>query len=157
MKEISDFSTSVMWRNLKLIHVWTNFSFLHMFHVQNFEISPNDRFFLHGPGPWACDKYEVCTLIHWQLFSTPALMLVIYTYNTSVYHVCHEKVTSLPSWVIACCLACGGDENCIYYVGDTLVFKQLKHNIYGDIRNMWKFMKITSDFRLTIGGNIRNM
>ena len=38
MKEILDFSTSVIRRNLKLIHVWTNFSFLHMFHVQNFEI-----------------------------------------------------------------------------------------------------------------------
>ena len=56
MKEILDFSTSVMWRNLKLIHMWTNFSFLHMFHVQNFEISPHDRFFLHGPGPLAHDK-----------------------------------------------------------------------------------------------------
>ena len=40
--------------------MWTNFSFLHMFHVQNFEISPHDRFFLHGPGPSARDKYEVC-------------------------------------------------------------------------------------------------
>ena len=56
MKEILDFSTSVMWRNLKLIHVWTNFSFLHMFHVQNFEIFPHDRFFLHGPGSSARDK-----------------------------------------------------------------------------------------------------
>ena len=60
MKEILDFSTSVMWRNLKLIHMWTNFSFLQMFHVQNFEISPHDRFFLHGPGLSACDKYELC-------------------------------------------------------------------------------------------------
>ena len=42
-------------------------------------------------------------------------------------------------------------------MGDTLVFRQLKHNIYGNIRNMWKFMKITSNCRLTIGGNIRNM
>ena len=28
--------------------MWTNFSFLHMFHVQNFEISPHDRFFSTG-------------------------------------------------------------------------------------------------------------
>ena len=39
--------------------MWRNFSFLHMFHVQKFEISPHDRFVLHGPGPWARDKYEV--------------------------------------------------------------------------------------------------
>ena len=45
MKEISDFSTSVMWRNVKLIHMWRNFRFLHICHVQKFEISPHDRFF----------------------------------------------------------------------------------------------------------------
>ena len=39
--------------------MWRNFSFLHMFHVQKFEISPHDRFFLHGPGPSARDKYQV--------------------------------------------------------------------------------------------------
>ena len=59
MKEISDFSTSVMWYNVKLIHLWKNFRFLNIYHVQKFEISPHDRFFLHGPGPWARDKYEV--------------------------------------------------------------------------------------------------
>ena len=63
LKEISDFSTSVMWRNLKLIHMWMNFRLLHICHVQKFEISPHDRFFLHGPGPWACDKYEVCWIL----------------------------------------------------------------------------------------------
>ena len=31
-----------------------------MFHVQKFEISPHDRFFLHGYDPWTRDKYEVC-------------------------------------------------------------------------------------------------
>ena len=51
MKEISDFSTSVMWRNVKLIHMWRNFRFLHICHVQKFEISPHDRFFLHGHRP----------------------------------------------------------------------------------------------------------
>ena len=49
-----------MWRFLKLIQLWINFSFLHMMiHVQKFEISPHGRFFLHGPGPWAGDKYQV--------------------------------------------------------------------------------------------------
>ena len=52
------------WRNLKLIQMWRNFSFLHMFHVQKFEISPHDRFVLHGPGPSARDKYEVCYQAH---------------------------------------------------------------------------------------------
>ena len=59
MKEILDFSTSVMWRNLKLIHMWTNFSFLHMFHVQNFEISPHDRFFSTDMIRDIRDKYDV--------------------------------------------------------------------------------------------------
>ena len=45
---------------MKLIHLWRNFSFLHMFHVQKFEISPDDRFFLHGHRPCVRDKYQVC-------------------------------------------------------------------------------------------------
>ena len=32
-----------------------------MSHVQKFEISPHDRFFLHGHRPCVRDKYEVCT------------------------------------------------------------------------------------------------
>ena len=31
-----------------------------MFHVQKFEISPHDRFFLHGHRPCVRDIYEVC-------------------------------------------------------------------------------------------------
>ena len=31
---ISDFSTSVMWRHLKLLHMWRNFRFLHICHVK---------------------------------------------------------------------------------------------------------------------------
>ena len=60
MKEISDFSTSVMWWNVKLIHMWRNFRFLLICHVQKFEISPHDRFFLHGHRPCVRDKYQVC-------------------------------------------------------------------------------------------------
>ena len=59
MKEISDFSTSVMWWNVKLIHMWRNFRFLLISHVQKFEISPHDRFFLHGHRPCFRDKYQV--------------------------------------------------------------------------------------------------
>ena len=84
MKEILDFSTSVMWRNLKLIHMWTNFSFLHMFHVQNFEISPHDRFFLHGPGPSARDKM-------WQL------NLPTNIYKSSNNKRYQQKTTNLPT------------------------------------------------------------
>ena len=36
--------------------MWRSFSFLHMFHVQKFEISPQDRFFSTG---LARDKYQV--------------------------------------------------------------------------------------------------
>ena len=43
--EISDFSTSAMWRNLKLLHMWRNFRFLHICHAYKFEISPHDKFF----------------------------------------------------------------------------------------------------------------
>ena len=51
-------------KKLKLIHLWKIFSFLHMFHVQKFEISPHDRFFLHGHRPCVRDKYEVwCTFM----------------------------------------------------------------------------------------------
>ena len=48
MVEISDFSPSVIWRNVKLIPMWRNFIFLHICHVQKFEIPPYDRFVLHG-------------------------------------------------------------------------------------------------------------
>ena len=60
MKDISDFFTSVMWRNVKLIHMWRNFRFLHIFHVQTFEISPHDRFFSTGTTRGTRDKYQVC-------------------------------------------------------------------------------------------------
>ena len=59
MKDISDFFTSVMWRNVKLIHMWRNFRFLHIFHVQTFEISPHDRFFSTDIICDICDKKEV--------------------------------------------------------------------------------------------------
>ena len=43
--------------------MWRNFRFLRICHVQKFEISPHDRFFLHGHRPCVRDKYEVCTVI----------------------------------------------------------------------------------------------
>ena len=41
-------------------HNERDFRFLHICHVQKFEISPHDRFFLHGHCPCVRDKYEVC-------------------------------------------------------------------------------------------------
>ena len=49
---------------MKLIHMWRTFIFLLICHVQKFEISPHDRFFLHGHRPCVRDKYEVCASIH---------------------------------------------------------------------------------------------
>ena len=42
--------------------MWRNFRFLLICHVQKFEISPHDRFSLHGHRPCVRDKYEVCPL-----------------------------------------------------------------------------------------------
>ena len=42
--------------------MWRNFGFLLICHVQKFEISPHDRFSLHGHRPCVRDKYEVCPL-----------------------------------------------------------------------------------------------
>ena len=41
-----------------------NFRFLLICHVQKFEISPHDRFFLHGRRPCVRDKYQVCLQIY---------------------------------------------------------------------------------------------
>ena len=40
-------------------HMWIDFTFHHMTDVEKSKIPPHGRFFLHGPGPWARDKYEV--------------------------------------------------------------------------------------------------
>ena len=55
-----------------------------MFHVQNFEISPHDRFFLHGPGPSARDKM-------WQL------NLPTNIYKSSNNKRYQQKTTNLPT------------------------------------------------------------
>ena len=59
-EEISDFSTSVMRRNLKSLHMWRKFRILPICHAQKSEISPHDKFFLHGYIREIRDKYEVC-------------------------------------------------------------------------------------------------
>ena len=51
MKEISSLSTPVMWRNLKLNHMWRNSRFLPMTDVEKSEISPHDRFFSTRSAP----------------------------------------------------------------------------------------------------------
>ena len=43
--DISDVSTSVMRRNLKLLHMWRKFRFLHICHVEKFEITPRVEFY----------------------------------------------------------------------------------------------------------------
>ena len=79
--ETSDFSTSVMWRNLKLLnmwrnvrflhistmwrnlkllHMWRNFRFLHICHAYKFKISSHDKFFSTSLICDICDKYQVC-------------------------------------------------------------------------------------------------
>ena len=45
MWRISDFSTSVMWRHLKFLHMWRNFQFPHNCHTWKAEIFPHDNFF----------------------------------------------------------------------------------------------------------------
>ena len=50
MKKISDFSTSVIWRNVKLIHTWRNFRFLHILY-RNLKFFHVKDFFLHGHRP----------------------------------------------------------------------------------------------------------
>ena len=89
MKEIPDFSTSVMWWNVKLIHMWRNFRFLLILHVQKFEISPHDRFFLHGHRPCVRDKYEV-----WSLWLSLSLWLSDWLYG-SLSHAFLFKVAIL--------------------------------------------------------------
>ena len=77
-REISDFSTSVMRRNLKLLDMWKKFRFLHICHVEKFEstphvekfqisphayiseISPHDKFFSTCLTCELFDKYELC-------------------------------------------------------------------------------------------------
>ena len=50
---------STMWRNLKLLHMWRNFRFLHICHAYKFEISPHDKFFSTYLICDVCDKYQV--------------------------------------------------------------------------------------------------
>ena len=59
---ISDFSTSVMWRQLKFLHMMRNFQFPHNCHTWKAEISPHDNFFSTNIIRDIRDKYQVCTL-----------------------------------------------------------------------------------------------
>ena len=63
MWRISDFSTSVMWRHLKFLHMWRNFQFPHNCHTWKAEISPHDNFFSTNIIRDIRDKYQVCTWI----------------------------------------------------------------------------------------------
>jgi len=48
-----------MWRNLKLLHTWRYFRFLHNHHAWKAEISPHGKFFSTSLASEAIDKYEV--------------------------------------------------------------------------------------------------
>ena len=72
MWRISDFSTSVMWRHLKFLHMWRNFQFPHNCHTWKAEISPHDNFFSTNIIRDIRDKYQVwggwvwgCTTRSW--------------------------------------------------------------------------------------------
>ena len=63
MWRVSDFSTSVMWRNLTFLtwQMWRIFRFFHICYVWESNISPHDKFFSTYLICEICDKYEVCT------------------------------------------------------------------------------------------------
>ena len=62
MWRISDFSTFVMWRHLKFLHMWRNFQFPHKCHAWKAKISPHGNFFSTYNTSDISDKYEVCFL-----------------------------------------------------------------------------------------------
>ena len=72
--EFSDFSTSVMWRNLTFLtwQMWRIFRIFHICYVWESNISPHDKFFSTYLICEICDKYQVCLamsfvlLVCWQ-------------------------------------------------------------------------------------------
>ena len=64
--EISDFSTSVMRRNLKLLDMWKKFRFLHICHVEKFESTPHVEKFQNSPNLSCIEIWKFST---WQIFS----------------------------------------------------------------------------------------
>ena len=63
--ETSDFSTSFMGKNFKLLHIWKNFRFLHICHVEKFEITPHVEKF-HIALQLSCR--EIWDLSTWWIF-----------------------------------------------------------------------------------------
>ena len=61
MWRISDFSTSVMWRHLKFLHMWRNFQFPHDGRTWKAEISSHENFFSRNIIRDIRDKYELCS------------------------------------------------------------------------------------------------
>ena len=64
--EISDFYTSVTRRNLKLLHMWRKFRFLHICHVERCEITPHVEKFQNSPHLSCIEIWNFST---WQIFS----------------------------------------------------------------------------------------
>ena len=77
MRRISDFSTSVMWRPLKFLHMWRNLQFPHNCHTRKAEISPHDDFFSTNMIRDIRDKYELRLQQHSEsaFFGTPCIFL----------------------------------------------------------------------------------
>ena len=63
--ETSDFSTSIMWRNLKLLNMWRNVRFLHICHVEKYETTPHVKKFQISPHLSCIQIWSFST---WQIF-----------------------------------------------------------------------------------------
>ena len=59
MWRMSNFSTYVMWRHLKFLHMWRNAQFFYNCHSWKAEISPHNNFFSTNNISDISDKYEV--------------------------------------------------------------------------------------------------
>ena len=57
--EILDLSTSFIWRYLKILPMWRNIRFLHIYHAKKSEIFPHDKFFSTHLITDISDKYQV--------------------------------------------------------------------------------------------------
>ena len=64
-RETSDISTSIMWRNLKLLNMWRNVRFLHICNVEKYETTPHVKKFQISPH-LSC--IIIWTFSTWQIF-----------------------------------------------------------------------------------------
>ena len=74
--------------------MWRNFRFLHICHVQKFEICPHDRFFLHGHRLCVRDKYQV-----WAGDVSHVAIFILFTDSHTFVAKCCLCGSSTFSWV----------------------------------------------------------